>query len=84
MSLDTRKPRKPVLGFANNKHAGQFAHLCRLIRVFAIHFFECVIYKVAIGEIPIFYLVSEAQETGLSLALLEAPKMGLSHLGQYK
>ena len=35
-----------------------------------------MIYKLATGEIPIFKIVSVAEETGLKLALAETPKTG--------
>ena len=34
------------------------------------------LYKLATSEISMFYLVNVAKETGLSIALLETPKIG--------
>ena len=69
--------RKPVFGgFWNNTGAGQPAQLGSLIRAFVIHILESIICKLASGEFSIFYLVSVAEETGLSFALSEAPKTG--------
>ena len=53
-------------GFANN----------RLISAFVIHFLKNIISKFASREISIFWLVSVAAETGLSVALSETPKTG--------
>ena len=62
--------------FANNKGADQPGHPDRLISTFVIPFLESIISKLATGEIPIFYLVYVAKETGLSLILSEALKAG--------
>ena len=43
--------------------------------------FGSIISKLAIGEISIFLLVSVAEETGLSLALLETLKTGFVRRG---
>ena len=61
----------------NNKGADQPAHPCRLISDFVIPFLECIVSKLATGEITISLLVSVAEETGLSLPLSETPKTGL-------
>ena len=39
-----------------------------------MRYFESIISTLAMCEISIFYLVSVAEETGLSLALSESPK----------
>ena len=65
------------LGFANNTGADQPAQMCSLISTFVSLFLECIICKLATGEISIFYLVSVAEETGLKLALSEIPKTGI-------
>ena len=41
---------------------------------FVIHFSESIIYKLAIREMSIFYLVHVAEETGLSLVFFGNPK----------
>ena len=63
-------------GFAKNKGADQPEHPRILISTFVICFLESNISKLATDEISIFYLVSVAEGTGLSLALLETPKTG--------
>ena len=54
----------------------RFAHPRSLISAFAIRVLEITIYKLTTIEILVFYLVSVADETGFSLALLETPKTG--------
>ena len=61
-------------GFANNTGADQPAHPRSLISTFAIHLLESIISRLATGQISLFYLVSVAEETGLSLAISETPK----------
>ena len=63
-------------GFAKNKGADQPTHKCRLISAFVITIFDSILSKLATGEILIFYLVSVAEETGLSLTIFETPKIG--------
>ena len=58
-------------GLVNNKGADQPAHPCRLFSTFVIRPLESIIYKLATGEITVFWLVPVAEETGLSLALSE-------------
>ena len=43
---------------------------------FCYSLFHGLIYKLATGEVSIFQLVSEAKETGLSLALWGTPELG--------
>ena len=62
--------------FANNKCADQPAHLRSLASTFVIHLLEYFISKLATSEISAFYLVSVADETGLSLTFLETLKTG--------
>ena len=69
-------PQHCLLGFANNTGVDQPVHPCSLISTFVIHFLESIISKLAISKISIFYLVSVAVETCLSLILLEAPRTG--------
>ena len=66
-----RHEKTCLWGFANNKGTDQPAHMCSLISALL----DSMIFKLAIGEIPIFYLVSVA-ETGWSLALSETPETG--------
>ena len=56
-------------GFANNKGSDQPGHLRRLLSAIVIHFLESIISKLVTSKISIFLLVSEAEKTGLSLAL---------------
>ena len=65
-------------GFANNTGADKPAHRPSLISAFTFVFpFRKVPYlKLATREISVFYLVSVAEETGLSLALSETPLEG--------
>ena len=57
-----------------NKGADQPAYTSRLISAFVIRLLESIISKLASSEISIFYLVSVAEETGLSLAFSENPE----------
>ena len=50
--------------------------LAKLISAFFVRFLESINSKLAICQIPNFYLVSVAEETVLSLALLGTPKTG--------
>ena len=61
-------------GVANNTDADQPAHPRRLISASVIRFLESTISKHASSEILMFYLVSVAEETGLSLAFTETLK----------
>ena len=67
---------KLSLGVANNTGADQPSHPRSLICAFVIRPLEGTIYKLATGEISIFYLVTVDEETGLKLALSETPKTG--------
>ena len=62
--------------FANNKGADEPAHPHSLISTFVIGLLESFISRHALSVISIFYLVSVAEETVLSLALSETPKTG--------
>ena len=55
-----------------------------LISTFVIHFLESSITKLATGEFSIFQLVSEADQTGLSVALSETLKTGFVTSRAYK
>ena len=67
------------LGLANSKVTDQPVHPHVLISAFVVRLLECVIYRLAKAEISIVVLVSEAEETGLSLAFSESRKTALSH-----
>ena len=62
-----RNARKPVWGFANNAGADQPAHMRSLISAFVFRFLQSNMCKLATGEILIFWLVSKAEKTDLSL-----------------
>ena len=62
--------------FTNNNGTDQPVHLRILISAFVIRLSEGIISKHALSEISIFYLVSAAKETGLSLTLSETQKTG--------
>ena len=67
------------LGFVNNKVADQPLRPRRLMSAFVIHFFgKCH------SLILIIYLVSVSEETGLSLALSKAPKIGFDRHTYFK
>ena len=71
-----RREKTRLRGLANNKGADQPAHPRSLISAFVICLLESIILKLATHEISFFYLVSVAEETGLSLAFSESPKTG--------
>ena len=66
MGLDVKKCLR---GFANSTGADPPAHPRSLISAFVNCFLDSIICKLATGKIPIFQLVSVAEETGLKLAL---------------
>ena len=53
VTLATLSSRNRPVGFANNKVAGQLAHLRRLISAFVIRFLESIITELATDEISI-------------------------------
>ena len=61
---------------ANSKGADQPAHPHCLASTFVIHLLESIIHKLGRSEILIFYLVSVAEQIGLSLSWSETPKTG--------
>ena len=71
MGLDARKP---VFGGLRTTKAQNNLRIHSLISAFVIHFLNNFICKLATGEIPIFYIVSVAEETRLNLALRESPE----------
>ena len=74
--IGPRREKTCLRGFANNTVADQPAHPRSLISAFVIRFLERIICKLTTGEISMFWLVSIAEENGLSLALSETPKTG--------
>ena len=62
------------MGDANNIGADQPVHPRSLISAFVIRFLESIISKLTTSEVSIFYLVSVADETGLSIALSQTPE----------
>ena len=59
-----------------NKNADHPAHPRSSIRTFVIHLFEGITSKLATSKFSSFQLVSVAEGTDLSLALLETLKTG--------
>ena len=74
--IGTRREKICLWGFVNN--TDQPAHHRSLISALVISFLESIICNLATGEISIFWLVSEAKETGLCLALSETTKTGFA------
>ena len=74
LGLDTRKP---VLGSQTTKLQ---TSLGNLISTFVIHYLESIIVSLAPCKISIFWLVSVAEQTGLSISLLEALRTGFVKL----
>ena len=56
-----------LMPYANNKGADQPAHPRNLISTFVVRFLDNMISLVSIAEISSLYLVSLAEQTGLSL-----------------
>ena len=54
----------------------QHMHSHSLVSAFINRVLESIVSKIATSEISVFQLVSEAEETGFSLALSETPKTG--------
>ena len=69
-------------GFPTNKGADQPALPHRLTITFVIRLLERIISKFT-SEIPIFYLVSVAEETGLTLLCWKPRRQILSRRGPY-
>ena len=59
--------RKPVLLYADNKGADQPAHLRSLISAIVVHFLDSIIPLVSTSKISSLWLVSLAEQAGLSL-----------------
>ena len=82
LRLDGPRCEKTCLwGFANNKGTDQPAHPRSLISAFVIRLLISIISRLATSEISLFYLVSVAEETGLSLALSEPRRQVFSRRG---
>ena len=73
MGLDARNLS---WGLTNNTRAYQPAHPRSLISAFVISLLESIICQLGSGEISIFQLASETEDTGLQLAISETPKTG--------
>ena len=72
-------PRREITclqGFVKNLGVDQHTHMRRLVSAFVIHFLESIIPQLTMREIPFFKLVSVAEETGLSRALIQILKTG--------
>ena len=74
LTYGPRREKTCLRRVANNKGADQPAH--KLTSAFVIRLLESTISRLASREISTFKLVSEAEETGLILALSETPKTG--------
>ena len=68
---------EPVLPYATNKGADEPAHSRSLISAFVIRCLDMIIPLVSISEISSLYLVSEAEQAGLSLTWSQTPKTDL-------
>ena len=62
--------------YANNKGADQPAHPRSLISTFAVLCLNSIIPLLVIAEISRLWLVSVAEQAGLSLTLSQTPKTG--------
>ena len=69
------------LGFANNKGADQPAHLGSLISALVALLLESILSNLATSSISLFWLVSVAEETGLSVTLSETRRQVFSCQG---
>ena len=70
-------------GFANNTGADQLAHLRSLISTFVIRLLARTISKLTISEISFFWLVSVAEQAGLSLAMFGNPEDRFSRIAAH-
>ena len=68
--------RNLFMPHVNNKGADQPAHPRSLISTFAVRCIDSIIPLVSIADISIPYLVSVAEQAGLSLTWSETPKTG--------
>ena len=69
-----RREKTCLQRVVDKKGADQPVHTRSLISTFVICLLESIISSLASSEISTFWLVSVAEETGLSLALSETPK----------
>ena len=74
--LEHRRKKTCLLKFANNKDADQPVHTRSLISAIVIRLLERIIFSLATSEISNFYLISIAEETGVSLVLSKTLKTG--------
>ena len=63
-------------GSANNKGAYQLLHPRSLISASAFHKLNSIVFKLALSEILLFYLVSVAEKAGFGMILSETLKTG--------
>ena len=75
VSIGPRREKTCLRGFANTG-ADQPAYPRSLISPFVIRLLESIIPRLAMSEISIFLLASEAEQAGLNLTLLETPETG--------
>ena len=75
-SYGPRLEQTCLQGFVNNKGADQPEHPHSLISAFVIHLLESIISRLATSTMPIFLLVSVAEQAGLNLTLWETSKTG--------
>ena len=68
--------RKPVFKDLRKTKAQTSLHTMQMEQCLCFSFCKRYISRLAISEISIFYLVPDAEETGLRVALLEIPKTG--------
>ena len=71
--------RKPVYACGNNKGADQPAHPRSLISTFVVHCLDIIIPLLAKAKHSRPYLVSVAEQAGLSLTWLQTPEDMFSH-----
>ena len=73
-----------LMPYANNKDADQPAHPCSLISMFVVHCLDSTICILAISKVSRLYLVSIAEQAGLSLNWSKIPEdkflRGVAHI----
>ena len=74
--IEPRHEKTCFLPYANNKGADHPAHPRRLISAFGFHRFHSIIPILAISKISRLWLVSVAEQAGLSLTWSQIPKTG--------
>ena len=68
--------RKPVFGVCEKHRRRPACASAQTDQRLCYSLFRSIICKLAAGEMPIFLLVSVAEETGLKLTLSDIPKTG--------